>query len=361
VPIHDFVIKDSDLVVATHGRSFWILDDLSPLRQLARSDIATNEDALFKPRDTVRWLRYGGFGHAPIDGRNYRMANGLVVTFERSTDENGQVTEQYLDAGDNPPDGVLIHYHLSAEPGDREVTLKIGATDGGEIVRFSNKAEKDNLKLYPRQGGNRFVWNYRYPDASEIKDDEVAKGFINGPKAAPGDYSVTLSVDGQEQAQPFTILPDPRLTSSTDDLQTQFDFQLKIRDKISEIHETVGAIRRIREQAERWIERAENDAIKQSGESLKSKLDDIEGNLIQVKAKSAKDRLKFPVKLNAKLNGLMGAVASAEGRPNEQSYAVFDDLSSRADEQIKRFEAVKSEELKAFSEAVERAGMTVVG
>lgn len=361
VPIHDFVVKDGDLVVATHGRGFWIIDDLGPIRQLARGDVAADGTALFKPRDTIRWLRYGGFGHAPIDGRNYRMASGLLVTFDRQADEHGQYTETYIDAGNNPPDGVVIHYHLDSAPGDAEVAIAIGDADGNEIIRFSNKAEKDKWKFYPEQGSNRFVWNFRYPDATEIKDDEVAKGFINGPKATPGDYTVTLSVNGQEQSQSVSILPDPRLDASADDLQAQFDLQIKIRDKISEIHEAVAAIRRIREQVDRWIGRTDHDGIKQAGEALKSKLDDIEGNLIQVHAKSAKDRLKFPVKLNAKLAGLMGAVASTEGRPNEQSYALFDDLLSRADEQLSRLESLKSEELAAFNDAVDRAETDAVG
>src|SRR5690606_9272945 len=232
VPIHDFVIKDGDLVVATHGRSFWILDDLSPLRQVATGAVDPEGVVLFKPRDTVRWLRYSGFGHAPIDGRNYRMANGLVVTFVREADENGQYTETYIDAGNNPPDGVLIHYYLDSAPGDREVAIAIGDADGNEIIRFSNKAEQDKLKLYPKQGANRFVWNFRYPDATAIEGDEVSKAFLNGPKAAPGDYTVTLAVDGDEQRQSFSILPDPRLSASLDDLRAQFDLQLQIRDKI---------------------------------------------------------------------------------------------------------------------------------
>ena len=360
VPIHDFVIKDGDLVVATHGRGFWIIDDLGPLRQLAQGVADDDANILFKPRDTTRWLRYGGFGHAPIEGRNYRMASGLVVTFDRQKDEHGQYSETYIDAGNNPEDGVLTHYYLADDPGDNEVAITIGDAHGNEILRFSNNAEKDKLKLYPEQGSNRHVWNFRYADATEIEGDEVARSFIGGPKAAPGEYTVTLSVGDQEQSQSFAILPDPRLDASVEDLQAQFDLQLNIRDKISEIHEAVGSIRRMRAQADRWIERTNDDAVKVTGEALKEQLDDIEGNLIQVRAKSAKDRLKFPVKLNAKLSGLMGAVASAEGRPNEQSYAVFTDLSARADAQLSRLEAVKDEELTAFNEAVEGAGLNAV-
>ncbi len=361
VPIHDFVIKDGDLVVATHGRGFWIIDDLGPLRQLAQGKLNDGGATLFAPRDTTRWLRYGGFGHAPIDGANYRMASGLVVTFDRTADEHGRYTETYVDAGNNPDDGVVIHYFLSSEPADGEVAITISDGDGNEIVRFSNKAEKDKLKLYPEQGSNRFVWNFRYADATEIKDDEVARTFIGGPKAAPGEYVVTLFAGGETQSQSFSILADPRLDASTDDLRAQFDLQLKIRDKISEIHEAVGSIRRMRSQAERWIDRSDDESVKLAGKSFVEKLDDIEANLIQVRAKSAKDRLKFPVKLNAKLSGLMGAVASADGRPNEQSYAVFDDLSARADEQLGRLASVKSRELAAFNEAVEGAGLAAVG
>ena len=360
VPIHDFVIKEGDLVVATHGRGFWILDDLSPLRQLASGAVVGDGTALFKPRDTTRWLRYGGFGHAPIDGPNYRMASGLVVTFDRTADEHGRYSENYVDAGNNPDDGVLIYYYLDSDPGDAEIAIAVGDADGNEIIRFSSNAEKDKLKLYPKLGCNRFVWDFRYSDATEIEGDEVARSFIGGPKAAPGSYSVTLSAGDESETQAFAIVPDPRLSASVTDLVEQFDLQLRILDKISEIHEAVGSIRRIREQTERWMARTEGDPVMTAGRALIAKLDDIEGNLIQVRAKSAKDRLKFPVKLNSKLSGLMGAVASADGRPNEQSYAVFDDLSARADEQLNRLGAAKSEELAAFNTAVEGAGLAAV-
>jgi hypothetical protein len=117
----------------------------------------------------------------------------------------------------------------------------------------------------------------------------------------------------------------------------------------------------MRIQVETWMERAESDAVKHAGEALKATLDDIEANLIQVKAKSAKDRLKFPVKLNAKLNGLMGAVASAEGRPNEQSYAVYEDLAGWADAQLDRLESVKSEELVVFNTLIAELNLVAVG
>ncbi|MEZ4572620.1 MAG: hypothetical protein R2849_20355 [Thermomicrobiales bacterium] len=316
---------------------------------------------MFKPRDTIRWLRYGGFGHAPIEGRNYRMASGLVVTFDRQADKHGRYSETYIDAGDNPDDGVVIHYYLDEDPGDREASIAIGDADGSEIIRFSNKAEKDKLKLHPERGSNRFVWNFRYPDATEIKDDEIAKGLIGGPKAGPGDYTVTLSVGDQTESQSFAVLADPRLDASAEDLQAQFDLQLKIRDKLSEVHEAVGTIRRMRSQAERWISRTDTEAVQQAGEALIGKLDDIERNLVQVRARSAKDRLKFPVKLNYKLSSLMGVVGSAEGRPNEQSYALFDDLSDRADEQLSRLEVVKSNELAAFNRAVREARFHAIG
>ena len=360
VPIHDFIIKGSDLVVATHGRGFWILDDLGPLRQLAASD-GHAVMTLFQPRDTTRWLRYGGFGHAPVDGRNYRMASGLVVTFDRAENEHGQVEETYIDAGNNPDDGVLIHYFLADEPGDDEIAIAISDAEGDEIIRYANNAETDKLKLYPKQGSNRFVWNFRYPDAAEIEGDEIANGLIGGPKAAPGTYTVSLSVGEQTQSHEFTILPDPRLDASPEDLRAQFDLQLQIRDTLSVVHEAVGSIRRIRSQVVRWIERSDDDNVTEAGKALSEKLDDIEGELVQVQAKSAKDRLKFPVMLNYKLSSLMGVVASAQGKPNAQSYALFDDLTDRVDVQLSRLESLKAEELSAFNAAVERAGLAAVG
>ncbi|MFW6075743.1 MAG: glycosyl hydrolase, partial [Chloroflexota bacterium] len=303
----------------------------------------------------------GGFGHSPVEGANYRFASGLMVAFDRHTKPDGEVEVKFLDAGENPPDGVLIHYHLDGDPGEKEVTITISDDEGNEIKTFSSKAEEDNLKLRPVAGGNRFVWDMRYPDAATIEGDEIAKTFITGPKATPGRYSVALSVDGKEQSATFEIVPDPRSSASADDYAAQFDLQIKVRDKISAVHETVEAIRKVREQVDSWVERVETDEVKNAADDLKEKLDEIEGNLVQIKAKGPKDRLKFPVKENAKLNGVMNAAASAEGRPTRQTYDLFDEISERVDAQIEAFEELKSDGLQAFNKLLQEQEAPAIG
>ena len=360
VPIHDFVIHDSDLVVATHGRSFWILDDITPLRQLA-ADVADKEMHLFAPRDTYRFAGKEGFGHGPVEGKNLRFAGGLTVTFERKTNPDGEVEITYLDAGNNPPDGVIVHYAFKEKP-EGEVTLTFLDQDGNEIRTFSSK--KDDKKKAPtikaEAGANRFVWNMRLPDATMIEGDEVSKTFVTGPKVAPGRYQVRLTMGDQSLTESFEILGDPRVGATQEDFEAQFALQKQIHDKISAAHAGVGKIRAIRAQVEGWEKRLDDEEFKQQAEAFKQKLSNIESQIVQTKAKGPKDRLKFPVMLNSKLASLQGVVASAEGRPNQQSYDLYQDLAARVDAALAELDELLASDLAALNDKITSANLVPV-
>jgi hypothetical protein len=331
VPIHDCVIHEGDLVVATHGRSFWILDDIAPLRQIAR-DRSEPAARLFKPGNAYRYGTSRDFGHTPIPGLNLSFAGGLVATYRRTETPDGETETFYVDAGNNPPDGVVIHYWLKEAP-EQPITLRILDAAGNEVRAFSSEQVegKKEPRVPAKSGANRFVWDFRYPDAAAIENDEVAKTYLAGPKAAPGEYRVELTANGQTLSESFHVLGDPRVGATDEDFQAQFDLQLKVRDKITAIHEAVTRMRKVRAQTEQWEQRLDDEELRAQGSALRDKLTAIESRLVQVKAKGPKDRLKYPVLENARLNGLMGAIASAEGRPNQQCYELYIEICTRVD------------------------------
>jgi photosystem II stability/assembly factor-like uncharacterized protein len=360
VPIHDFVIHEGDLVVATHGRGFWILDDITPLRQMA-DDVASKAMHLFKPRDTIRYAGKEGFGHAPVEGKNLRFAGGLIVTFKRETKPDGEVEITYLDAGHNPPDGVVVHYSFKENPED-EVTLTFTDGDGNTVRSFSSKKDekKKEQTVRAEAGANRFTWNMRLPDATLIEGDEVSKTFVTGPRVVPGSYHVQLKVGDGTLTESFEIIGDPRVGSTQEDFDAQFALQKQIHEKISAAHEGVGKIRAITKQIEAWEERLDDEGFKSAAKDFKEKLKAVEGEIVQTKAKGPKDRLKYPVMLNSKLASLQGVVASAEGRPTRQSYELYDDLAGRVDAALGRLDALLESDLAALNQKISAARVTPV-
>ena len=252
-PIHDLIVKDTDLVVATHGRSFWILDDLSPLHQM--TDATASADAhLFAPRPAVRWRAYRGHGMKPGPNREvaYRLAGSMGYAYRQIESPTGEKQERPLDAGENPPNGVIVHYWLKEAPAG-DITLAFLDADGREIRSFTSRrrdaarepatadaspgagggeeprqeqdasvgAPDDEPRLTKSAGANRFVWNLRAPDAARLPDNKGRGGtaeMLAGPRMPPGSYQVRLTVGGRTLTQPFEIVKDPRVQATDEDL-----------------------------------------------------------------------------------------------------------------------------------------------
>jgi photosystem II stability/assembly factor-like uncharacterized protein len=384
VPVHDLTIKDSDLVAATHGRAFWILDDVTPLRQVTEL-LQDAEVYLFRLRPTIRFITAWGFTRTPSSGKFYPMLGGKMVTARREQKPAGEPLSRNLDAGQNPPKGVIVTYYLKQKP-EGEVKLTFLDARGNEIKTFSSEmpsitvgagvAKSGVGYLSPRQGrrlgngvalavaqkeprvskeagANRFVWDMRYPEARNIDGYVAADSALVGPVAPPGAYQVRLTVGDQAYSEPFEIYKDPRVMATQADLEAQFKLRLKIRDKLSETHDAINMLRNIRQQIESWEqlteERAEHEAIVGAGESLKEKLTAIEDELVQAKAKSRQDTLNFPARLNAKLATLGAVIAGADATPTRQAYELFDDLVARIDVQLQRLQEVIDTDVAAFN------------
>jgi photosystem II stability/assembly factor-like uncharacterized protein len=326
VPVRDMVVKDDDLVLGTHGRSFWILDDLTPLHQLS-DDVAEADAHLYRPRDSYRMGGGGGFG-------------GFIPG-----------------VGANPANGVVVHYSLKSEP-EGEVKLEFLESDGTPIKEFTSVPQRgrDEGDLTKNAGMNRFVWNTRYPDASRFPGMIMWAGGVTGPKAAPGSYQVRLTVGGESHIETFEILKDPRVPATQADLDEQLEFLIRIRDRVSEANDAVVRIRDIHSQIDGAVQRVSGepfeDEIAGKAREIKTSLGEIENQIYQTKNRSRQDPLNFPIRLNNKIAALAGIVASADAKPTQQSYAVYDELSGQLQLQLDRLQQVIDTEIPAFNALV---------
>ncbi|MEW5842372.1 MAG: glycosyl hydrolase [Bacteroidota bacterium] len=325
VPITDLAIKNEDLIVATQGRSFWILDDISPLRQL-NNDVENKNFWLYQPRPTFRMGGGGGGG-------------GLT-------------------AGKNLQSGVILNYYFKEMPDSGSVKLKIYEADGKVIKNYKPKSKEKNEKLPIKKGLNRFIWNMRYPDAEKFDGMILwSGGGLTGPIAIPGDYKAVL-VDGKDSVVvPFTIVKDPRSSASQQDLQEQFDFLISVRDKLTETHMAIKQIRNIRKQLKDINERVKElknaEDVKKLSDEIDKKITSIEETLYQTKNKSPQDPLNYPVRLNDKLSSLNSDVASGSFKPTDQAIAVKNELVGKIDEQLSKLKDVIANEIPKFNKLVE--------
>jgi photosystem II stability/assembly factor-like uncharacterized protein len=374
-PVHDLLLKDNDLVVATHGRSFWILDDVTPLHQMRDEVVAGNY--LFQPCATVRHapnLFEGWSGGSP--GKNYVSAFTNITTFVEEKTEEGTVNRHFLDAGKNPPDGVIVTYHFKEQP-EQPATLSFLDAAGNILKSFGPKPpedpkkekseeekeeEKDKKFIPVAAGMNRFVWDMRAEDSVKIKGKDLSASKVSGPRVVPGSYQVRLAVGDWSQTQSFTIVPDPRVTTSLEDFQAQYDLLLTIRDKVSEANTAVNHIRDLQKQMDIWLERASDDeALTAAGRQLKEKLAEIEKPLIVPGLKTPAELLNHGTRLIAKLAALAPVVFSADFKPTQAAQEVYTKLSAEIDTQLALLHEAIELDIAAFNHLVQAADMGAVG
>jgi photosystem II stability/assembly factor-like uncharacterized protein len=334
VPLHDLIVKDGDLALATHGRSFWIFDDLSPVRELARKR-ATGTSRLFTPRPTIRYKTYGGFSSkseaAPM--KNYRHPGGTIFTSLVEERPNGDKVETNLDAGKNPPDGVIVTYFLRNTP--KHVTLTFLDSRGRTIRSYTKRPDdadpKDKEPRVPADAGmNRFVWDMRYGEAAKIENEpqvmDQLEGALKGPVASPGAYTVRLDADGEKSEAKFEIRKDPRIPATQDDFDAQFALRSTLRDLLDRDHRAVNRLRDARTDPRTTAQ-------------TKRSLDAIESQLMQPKATSRQDTLNFGVRLNHRIASLIGSIGSADARPTRQAIELAKQLEDELVKLEKRLDA----------------------
>jgi hypothetical protein len=247
-------------------------------------------------------------------------------------------------------------YYLDREP-EEEVRLTVSDSNGNQIKVFSSE-KNDTCVLKAKAGFNRFVWDMRYPASDKLSDDGGAlrPEVTVGPLSPPGNYRVEISTDGQSSSESFEILKDPRILATQDDLEAQFELLIKIRDKISDIHNAVDRLRNIRIQVNEWEQRADGHqdqkTLSEAALALKASLSALENELVKVKPLGGAMR-GGPVRLNAKVAWLTQVVSSADWAPTSQSYAVFDDVSIRIEGYLQELQRITDTDLKDFIRLVD--------
>lgn len=335
VPITDLTIKNDNLIAATQGRSFWLIDDLTPLHQLNET-IAKSDFHLYKPMPS------------------YRMNGGQAG-------RRGQPKNEGL----NHPNGVMVHFYLK-DTTKATVALEILEMNGTLIKKFSTKPDKkekdEDLKV--KSGMNKFVWNMRYANAEGFDGLIMWAGSLTGPKAVPGKYKARLTVNGTPAVTEFEILKDPRTSGTLDDIKAQFDFSIAVRNKLSETHLAIKKIRTAREQINRVTEPMKGkENMKDVNELSKSILDEmkkIEEALYQTKNRSGQDPLNYPIRLNNKLAALNSEVDGSDYRPTQQVKAVHKELVEKIDFQLDQLRKVMSEKVPKFNELIKQKEVNAV-
>jgi len=441
VPVTDLTIKDGDLVAATEGRGFWVLDDLEPLRELAADPRLTGAAVhLFTPSPAYRLAAAGGGGGG--DDEHARPGQG-------QNPPTGVVLDYYLrdaPAAGSPPltieildrDGKLIHRYTAAKPdagakpdaaGEKGQTAAVAgptpaaAPDQAAAAKAAPPAaaapaaaaagegegegepgaEAETAAVSPdleaakephppaAQGFNRFVWDLTYARAKGFPGMVLWARELIAPQVAPGSYQARLTVGGQATTVPFTVVKDPRSSSSQADLEAQQRFLLDIRDRLDVTHDALRRIRAVRAQLadlRRRLHAAAADrtatagtgqaadpkgsgggpavpsdpfsAVRQAAHDLDAKLTAVEEALYQTKSHSVEDALNYPIRLDDKLNGLAQEAALGDYRPTAQAIAVRDRLVKAIDAQLAKLDALLAQDLPSFNRLAAGAGVPTV-
>ncbi len=354
VPITDLAIqkREKELVVATQGRSFWILDDLPVLHEMmdAGGFSGAGETKLYKPKESYR-MPGGGFPLGPTATLGRNPANGVVVYYSLKAKPTADVDLEFLDSAGKSIRKFTARVRRAGEgAGGAQAPVGPPPGEGG----FGGGGAPPPVPT--EVGLNRFVWDTRYPDAVRFPGMILWAGETRGPKLSPGTYQVKLTVDGKSYTQSFEIKPDPRLTTTPADYAKQMELGLKIRDKLSETHNAIIQIRDVRKQVEDLLKRVAGQpnfkVVNDAGTALNKKLTTIEETLYQTKNQSNQDPLNFPIRLNNKLAALGGVVGSAEAAPTAQSYAVYDEVVTQIDAELQKLAQLMRTDVPAFNQLV---------
>lgn len=341
VPITDLAIKDDDLIVATQGRSFWILDDLTILHQL-NEEIMDKDVHVFQPGPSIK-----------LRGRSGRGESNA--------------------SGDDLPSGVTLFFYVEELPEEGETASLDFFDAAGELIRrYASKPnkEKNELPLKLVEGLNQLTWDARYPNAETFDGLIMWSGSTRGPQAIPGQYQATLTVGEASESVAIEIQADPRSSATQEDFELQFQFLIEVRDKLSETHVAIKKIRDVRNQIEAYTSRLkkaktadaeENEKteetshfkdILEAAKSVTEQLTSIEETLYQTKNRSGQDPLNYPIRLNDKLSGVAGVAATGDFRPTAQAIVVRDELVAQIDEQLEKLKQLVAEDVAALNQMI---------
>lgn len=322
-PVSDLLVKENELVISSHGRGFWVLDNASALRAYSVETASSAAPVLYTPETA------------------YRSGSGAVVNYWLKSPAKS-VTLDILDAK-----GVVIRTYSSDS---------VSLTGQGGGRRFGVSAPPPT-----NAGLHRFTWDLNYTGATTFPGMILWGATTSGPAAPPGAYTIRLVVDGTTRSQPLVVKRNPWNPDVTDaDLQAQFEMALKIRDKVSEANQAVIDIRNVKAQVADRIKRADDAALKGAGDRLTTNAGDVEDDVYQVQNQSNQDPLNFPIKINNRLASLLRVVSAGDGRPTSNIPEIFSIQSGQLKVQTDKLANVWKTDLAAFNKEAARLNLSPV-
>mgnify|MGYP001794216138 CR=1 FL=1 len=335
--IRDLHVRDNDLIAATHGRSFWMIDDLTPLHQLSQ-EMANANFYLYAPDKAYRMQQGGGWG---------RVNKKLV--------------------GENHPNGAIINYYIKDAKESDTISIELLEMDGSLIQRFSNVAKANKLDpsadkpLKVKSGGNRLIWNMRYPGFKTFKGMVFYSSPNRGPKAVLGDYKVRMSYNGQVSEETLTIVKDPRMPNTNEDYQKQFDFLMAVRDQVSRANTAITDIRTVKSdldylKGKKTVKKEMKDMISE----FESKLDVIENNIHMTKNQSRQDPLNYGIRINNRLAFLMADSQRGDYPPTDQAQEFFTEVTKELDVEVSALSRLMDDYVSKINGKVSENGMDMI-
>ena len=331
VPITDMIVKEHNLVVATQGRSIWLIDDLSVIHQ-AKLGQDLKGNLLFDPMDA------------------YRMRGG-----------QGRPS---LTSGQNHPGGVSVNYYLGDLTDSSVVKLRFLDGAGNLIKEFASDEKDRKSKLKFEEGANTFNWNMRYEGGKDFEGMVLWWASLQGPRAVPGTYQVELEVDGAIQQRSFELINDPRVEATQAELEAQFAFLQEVLQEVSDAHQAIIDIRSVRKQLNTYKSRIKDldgtaEVVEQI-DAINKEMKGIEERLYQTKNRSRQDPLNFPIRLTNKLAHLNSLVGGSDFAPTDQAIEVKAELSAAVQTELDAFEQIKQDKIKALNEAIRAASIDAI-
>jgi hypothetical protein len=334
LPISDVMVDGSSIAIATHGRSFYVLDNIEAIRQYTPAIASASEPYLFAPASAIRpgttvairyWLK-----HTP------KTLNVDIL------DATGKVIRTYK--GAPPPD--------TAKRGQQQAV--------------ASEDEDDDRRNQPPTapmvaGLSSVTWDLRYAPATRFPRMILWGATTNGPLALPGTYRVRLTVDGKTLTQPVTVKRNPLITDVTlADLKEQFDLGIQIRDKLSEANQAVINIRDLKKQTADRLTKSQDPALKTAADAFSKHVSDVEEAIYQVRNQSGQDPLNFPIKINNRLATLLRTVTTGDGKPIGAARPIFTDLSGELKVETDRLATVLADDLTKLNAELKRLGLEPV-
>ncbi|MEJ2219053.1 MAG: hypothetical protein P8099_20900, partial [Gemmatimonadota bacterium] len=367
--VRDLAIRDGDLVAATHGRSFWVLDDIQPLRDWAKTH--GQQVHLFQPRTPVRFAGYGG-GYRPRNaGQN--PPNGVIVDWYLATRPDSVVTLEFLDSAGTVVRSFNSEEKAPSRPAFRNAEAaaqRDARLEAREQARIAGLADSASFaipdSIVPkREGLNRFVWDLQYPDADRVPGIIDDYGTRAGPVVPPGTYTARLTVGGQTYTQNFQVKEDPRVNVTDAQLAAQFDLAMKVRQSIDTIAASIKRIDELEGQLDTWKSAVTGKPFAARVDSaagvVRDSLESVRAALVCVHCHADESSLNYPIQLYNKLISFNMMVLSAHAQPTDADMKVYADLRGKLDAQLARLDAAESGPVAALNGLLDQLGVQRIG